>query len=260
MMQQNQHSYWRGETQMLKTLLFDLDGTLLPMDQNRFMHGYFHALLPEIAHLVNLKEIADQILAATQQMVENEHPDVANIDAFKKSFFGTVDVKEEQIWPIFDAFYHGKFGELSSFTEPSPISREICRSALAKGYELVLATNPIFPENAVRHRMNWAGIGDMPFKLITTMEHMHFCKPSPKYYLEILDRIERSPDECMMIGNDVQEDGVAGKLGMATFLVSDFVIDRGLGHTEFTHEGSLSDVLAFVERLPDLSTQAASRA
>ncbi|QSO48222.1 HAD family hydrolase [Alicyclobacillus mengziensis] len=245
---------------MLRTLLFDLDGTLLPMDQDRFMHGYFHALLPEIAHLVNPGEIAGQILTATQQMVENEDPDVANIDAFKKFFFGTVDVKEEQIWPIFDTFYQGKFGELSGFTQPSPISREICRSALSKGYELVLATNPIFPDNAVRHRMNWAGIGEIPFKLVTTMEHMHFCKPSPKYYLEILDRIERTPDECMMIGNDVQEDGVAGKLGMETFLVRDFVIDRGLGHTDFTHEGSLEDVLAFVEGLPDLSSKAATRA
>ncbi|KPV45476.1 HAD family hydrolase [Alicyclobacillus ferrooxydans] len=234
---------------MLKTLLFDLDGTLLPFDQNRFMHGYFHALVPEIAHLVNTKEIAAQILTATQAMVENEDPQLPNIDAFKHAFFGTVDVAESDIWPIFDEFYHTKFGDLQSLTEPSPISREICRSALSKGYELVLATNPIFPDDAVRHRMAWAGIDDVPFKLVTTMEHMHFCKPSPKYYLEILDRIGRSPEECMMIGNDVQEDGVAGKLGMQTFLVKDFVIDRGVGHIEFTHEGSLKDVLSFIESL-----------
>lgn len=241
---------------MLKTLLFDLDGTLLPMDQDRFMHGYFRALLPEIAHLVNVNEIAGQILQATQVMVENEDPELANVDSFKQSFFGTVDVTEEQIWPIFESFYRGKFGELSNFTEPSPISREICRSALSKGYELVLATNPIFPDDAVRHRMDWAGIGDIPFKLVTTMEHMHFCKPSPKYYLEILDRVERTPDECMMIGNDVQEDGVAGKLGMQTFLVRDNVIDRGVGHLEFTHEGTLADVLKFVEGLPQLTQEA----
>lgn len=242
---------------MLKTLLFDLDGTLLPMNQDRFMHGYFHALLPEIAHLVDVKSIAGQILHSTQEMVENENAALANIDAFKQSFFGTVDVTEEQIWPIFEAFYQGKFGELSSFTEPSPISREICRTALSKGYELVLATNPIFPDDAVRHRMEWAGVGDIPFKLVTTMEHMHFCKPSPKYYLEILERIERDPEECIMIGNDVQEDGVAGKLGMQTFLVRDCKIDRGVGHIEFTHEGTLEDVLKFVQSLPAAAAEKA---
>lgn len=237
----------------MDTLLFDLDGTLLPFDLEVFMHGYFRKLVPQIAHLVDKNAIAGQILHATKEMVENESSDVTNMDAFKRAFFRLVDVKEEQIWPIFDQFYRDQFSDLKELTEPSPISREICRTALSKGYQLVLATNPIFPDDAVRHRMDWAGIGDVPFALVTTMEHMHFCKPNPKYYLEILDRVDRTPQDCIMIGNDVQEDGVAGKVGMETFLVTDFVIDRGVGHLEFNHKGSLDDVLKFVEGLPNLS-------
>lgn len=237
----------------MDTLLFDLDGTLLPFDLEVFMHGYFRKLVPQIAHLVDKNAIAGQILQATKEMVENESSDVTNMDAFKRAFFRLVDVKEEQIWPIFDQFYRDQFSDLKELTEPSPISREICRTALKKGYQLVLATNPIFPDDAVRHRMDWAGIGDVPFALVTTMEHMHFCKPNPKYYLEILDRVDRTPQDCIMIGNDVQEDGVAGKVGMETFLVTDFVIDRGVGHLEFNHKGSLGDVLKFVEGLPNLS-------
>lgn len=234
----------------LRALLFDLDGTLLPLNLDDFMKGYFKALLPHIAHLVDREKIVHQILHSTNAMIQNEDPDTLNVDAFKQSFFSTTGLRESDIWPQFDAFYQQTFGELHHLTKPSPISREICRTAHQKGYRLALATNPVFPQTAVQHRMHWAGIDDIPWDLVTTMEHMHYCKPNPKYYLEILDKLDLSPFECMMFGNDVQEDGVAGKLGVQTFLVNDYTIDRGLGHMEFTHQGSLADALAFVQQLP----------
>ena len=39
-------------------------------------------------------------------------------------------------------------------------------------------------------------------------------------------KISRQPDECIMIGNDMQEDIVAQKIGIKSFLVEDFLIDR----------------------------------
>jgi FMN phosphatase YigB (HAD superfamily) len=236
----------------VKTLLFDLDGTLLPFDQRVFMEGYFKALIPQIIHLVDKEQIIGQIMKSTSDMVANEDPLVVNIDAFKQSFFSSTDIREVDIWPIFESFYETTFADLHHLTKPSPISREICRTAIEKGYQLVLATNPVFPTIAVRHRMQWAGISDIPFALVTTMEEMHFCKPNPKYYVEIMDKLDATPGECIMIGNDVQEDGVAGKLGMDTFLVNDYAIDRQQGHVEFTHAGNLQDVLSFVQDLPNL--------
>lgn len=236
----------------LRTLLFDLDGTLLPLNQDAFMKGYFAALLPEIEHLVDKQQIVKQIWNSTEDTVRNEDPDTTNMDVFKESFFGATGIQEKEIWPIFDRFYEETFGDLQHLTNPSPIAREICRTAADKGYQLVLATNPIFPERAIRHRMKWAGIADIPFALVTTMEEMHYCKPNPKYFVEILDRVDASPFEAMMFGNDIQEDGVAGKLGMQTFLVKDFLIDHERGHIEFTHEGNLSDVLEFVRQLPTI--------
>jgi FMN phosphatase YigB (HAD superfamily) len=240
----------------LNTILFDLDGTLLPFDHEAFFAGYFKSLLPHIAHLVDKDKIVDQIWAATMETVQNEDPNLTNMEVFKQSFLSKTGLREEEIWPIFDKYYEESFSELRILTEPTPISKEICRTLHDKGYRLVLATNPIFPEAAIRHRMRWAGIDDIPFALVTTMEKMHYCKPNPKYFIEILDIIDETPNHCMMIGNDVQEDGVAGKLGMQTFLVRDMVIDRGLGHLEFTYEGSLEDVLHFVRNLPSLGSSA----
>lgn len=242
----------------LRALLFDLDGTLLPFDHDTFMKGYFKALVPHVAHLVDQEKFVHQIMHSTSDMVQNEDPNLVNMDAFKQSFFSTTGIQESDIWPRFDSFYQDTFGELHHLTRPSTISREICRTAHDKGYQLVLATNPVFPEIAVHHRMRWAGITDIPWTLVTTMEHMHYCKPNPKYYLEILERINLSPFECVMFGNDVQEDGVAGKLGMQTYLVNDCKLDRGVGHMEFTHEGSLEDTLRFVEQLPVVESTGAT--
>ncbi|MCF8563890.1 HAD family hydrolase [Alicyclobacillus tolerans] len=235
---------------VLQTLMFDLDGTLLPLNQDVFLKGYFKALIPHIAHLVEPDKIAGQILQATEEMVANEDPQLTNMEAFQRSFVRLTGIPIDSIWPVFDRFYEEAFAELQHLTSPSDIAREICRTAVEKGYKLVLATNPIFPESAIRHRMRWAGIDGIPFALVTSMEHMHYCKPSPKYFLEILDLVDSQPFESIMIGNDAQEDGVAGKLGMQTFLVKDFLIDRGLGHVDFSHEGTLADVLTFVQDLP----------
>lgn len=240
----------------LTTLLFDLDGTLLPLDLEPFMKGYFKALLPSIASVTNPETIVNQIWKSTHQMVSNEDATMTNLDVFRQSFLGDTGLQESDIWPLFDRFYEESFADLHHLTQPTKISREICRTAHDKGYKLVLATNPIFPEAATKHRMKWAGIDDIPFELVTTMEYMHFCKPNPKYFIEILDMIDESPFHCMMFGNDVQEDGVAGKLGMQTYLVNDYKIDRGLGHLEFTHEGTLEDALKFVEGLPMLKVAA----
>lgn len=233
------------------TLLFDLDGTLLPLDLDVFMKGYFRALLPHIAHLIKPEQAPAQILAATNDMIENDDASLTNEQVFKASFFAAVPVSEEELWPVFDAFYRDDFGKLRNLAEPSPISREICRTALDKGYQIVLATNPIFPETAVRHRMDWAGIGDLPFALVTTMENFHHCKPNPRYYVEIMNKLGVDPAACLMFGNDVQEDMVAGSLGMGTYLVTDYLIDRGTGPSSDLR-GSLADALAFTKSLPRL--------
>jgi hypothetical protein len=41
-----------------------------------------------------------------------------------------------------------------------------------------MAANPVFPETAIRQRMECAGISDFPFKPITSYERMHAAKPN----------------------------------------------------------------------------------
>ena len=57
------------------------------------------------------------------------------------------------------------------------------------------------------------------------------------------------PKRCIMIGNDMQEDIVASRLGMKTILVEDFRIDRSEGGSS----GALRpDMRGTLEQVPEL--------
>ncbi|TCP53790.1 FMN phosphatase YigB (HAD superfamily) [Tumebacillus sp. BK434] len=236
----------------LTTLLFDLDGTLLPMDNDRFTKGYFKHLASSVAHLLPPEQFVAQVWASTKAMVKSDDALLSNEQVFKADFLQSLPVDEAAFFPIIDAFYAKQFGELSHLSEPTPLAREILLAALDKGYQLVLATNPLFPRQATLHRMRWAGIDDLPFALVTTYEDSHFCKPNPNYYREIVQKLGVSSESCMMIGNDAYEDLIAGTVGMQTYWVQ-----NGEAAPEqrlpFDQQGTLQDLLEYVRaELPAL--------
>ncbi|MBO4954530.1 MAG: HAD family hydrolase, partial [Clostridia bacterium] len=58
---------------MIKTVLFDLDGTLLPMDQDVFIGAYFKGLATFLApHGYDPKALIDAVWAGTKAMIKND--------------------------------------------------------------------------------------------------------------------------------------------------------------------------------------------
>jgi FMN phosphatase YigB (HAD superfamily) len=78
---------------------------------------------------------------------------------------------------------------------------------------------------------------------------MHYCKPNPSYYLEVLERMGCAPDEALMVGNDVEEDLAAAKVGLKTFLVvNEFTVQRGAEREmQPDFEGTLSDLAELLQ-------------
>ncbi|MFZ5826906.1 MAG: HAD family hydrolase [Bacillota bacterium] len=233
---------------MLKTILFDLDGTLLPIDTESFVRQYMKALAAHAGHLIPPTVLVEEIMAATFEMIRNTDPALTNAQVFARHFFPKVGRDEAELMPVFDAFYREKFPALISVCPGLPgLGRTVVQTAVDKGYEIALATNPLFPREAIEERMRWIGVADMPWRLVTTYEEMHACKPQPAFYREVLERIGRQPEECLMVGNDVQEDGVAAKLGMSVFFVTDFLMNRDGAPLPPEHSGSLADFLRRLE-------------
>ncbi|HYF78206.1 MAG TPA: HAD family hydrolase [Symbiobacteriaceae bacterium] len=212
---------------MLRTILFDLDGTLLPIDTDQFVSQYLQALAAHVGHLIPPEQLGRQIMASTYAMIKDTSPERTNAQVFAADFFAKVGHAEGDLMPVFDEFYRQKFPGLRSACPGLPgLGREMVQAAVDQGYEIALCTNPLFPREAIEERMRWVGILDMPWRLVTTYEFMHACKPQPAYYQEVLSRLERKPEECLMVGNDFEEDGVAAKLGINVFFVTDYLIKR----------------------------------
>ena len=208
------------------TILFDLDGTLLPMDQDAFVKAYFSKLAKKLAPLgYGPQKLTEAIWGGTGAMVKN-NGSCLNEDAFWKFFTNIYGEKALQDKPVFEEFYRTEFQKASSSCGFTPESKKLIEELKQAGYRIVLATNPIFPAIATESRIRWAGLEPSDFELYTTYENSCYCKPNPAYYTEILEKINCRPEECLMVGNDVTEDMVAGSLGMSVFLLTDCLINK----------------------------------
>lgn len=229
---------------MLDTFLFDLDGTLLPLDIDKFMDLYFHEMGKAFYDMIKPKELVQHIWTATGAMVNN-NGSMTNEEAFMENFGQLVDGDIEIYKKRFDAFYDKGFLKSKEATEKIPVIRESIKLLKDKGYELVIATNPIFPYKAIMHRIEWAGLDPEDFIYISSFERNNYCKPNILFYKEILKAISKSPSQCIMVGNDVQEDLIASQLGMETFLITDYMIHRNEDEISCTYKGSYSDFYKF---------------
>ncbi|OYD08497.1 HAD family hydrolase [Paludifilum halophilum] len=227
---------------MVKVCCFDLDGTLLPMDMEAFVRHYLEELAPHVAHLLSPDRLVSLIWDATKAMIENDNPDSTNEEVFQRRFLSQSGLKREEIWPLFERFYREHFPKLKAYVQPTPLSRQVVEAALERGYRVIVATNPVFPRDAIWERIRWGRVEDL-IDWATVYEETHYCKPNPKYYQEIIHRLGVQPEECVMIGNDMQEDMVAKTVGMKTYFLKDCRIDRGDPAYRPDQEGSLSELL-----------------
>lgn len=231
---------------MIKTILFDLDGTLLPMDQDEFLQDYFGRLVKKmIPHGYAPKRLTKSIWACTEAMVQNDGK-VTNEEIFWERFseiYGG-DVRKDE--PAFLEFYQNDFQEVRNSCGFDPRSSETIQELKNQGYRLILATNPLFPAIATHSRIQWAGLEPEDFEWITTYENASCCKPNPDYYREILDKLNLQPEECLMVGNDVEEDMIAELLGMQVFLLTDCLINKHQKNIDGFPHGSFPELLQFV--------------
>jgi len=131
--------------------------------------------------------------------------------------------------PALEQFYTEEFNAVRAILRERRELSSLMGSLREKGYTLVLATNPIFPAVAVATRMSWVGLAPEDFDYVTTYENSTYSKPDPAYYREILEKVEKKPEQCLMVGNNPTDDGAAALLGMELRIVTDYLEnERGL--------------------------------
>lgn len=233
----------------ITTVLFDLDGTLLPMDQDEFINCYLHLLAKKLApYGYDPKKLIGSIWQGTTAMVKNDGS-CTNEQAFWKQFseiFGPDAAKDE---PLFRNYYEIEFQNVRASCGFNPKAAEAIAAIKAKGFRVVLATNPLFPAIATQSRIRWAGLQPEDFELYTTYENSCHCKPNPAYYQDILNTLGLKAEECLMVGNDAKEDTAAEELGIRVFLLTDCLINKEGKDISAYPQGGFDELMAYINSL-----------
>lgn len=230
-----------------KAVLFDLDGTLLPMDQEEFVQAYFGLLSKRMAQFgYDPKTLVATIWGGTKAMMKNDGGR-NNDQVFWEKFLETYGEDFNKDRDNLDAYYNEEFLKVQGVCGFNPLSKEVVERIKKTGMRVALATQPIFPEIATIHRTRWAGLDVSDFEVVTTFENIGYCKPSKEYYLEVCRRMNLSAKDCLMVGNDTDDDMPAKDAGLDVFLLTDCLINHsGKDINDYPH-GDFSALLEYLE-------------
>lgn len=239
----------RIHMEKITTVLFDLDGTLLPMDQDLFVKSYFKRLAEKMAPRgYDPEGLIKAVWGGTAAMVQNDGR-ATNEEVFWDFFSSVYGEKALKDIPVFQEFYEVEFQEARQVCGHNPLAARSVALCRELGLRRVLATNPLFPSIATESRMRWAGVSPEDFEYYTTYENSVHCKPNPDYYRDILAHCGLRPQECLMVGNDVSEDMITETLGMKVFLLTDCLINKEGRDLSGYPRGGFEDLISYLEKL-----------
>jgi FMN phosphatase YigB (HAD superfamily) len=204
----------------IEAVLFDLDNTLILFDEKEFYEAYTYKLSLHFKDILPLQEFAHKLMISTQIMTNNDGKQ-DNAEFFINDFSKGLKIDKNDLWQRFENFYSNEFAHFKYLMKPMAGVRDLILKIQEMGIKIVIASNPMLPENVQQLRLNWAGLEEIKFELMTHVKNSTFCKPNLNYYAEICEKININPQNCLMVGNDEFNDMIASKIGMKTFLVTE---------------------------------------
>ncbi len=234
---------------MIRAIFFDLDGTLLPMDEKKFTDLYFSLLCKKATEYGYLPDLLMKtIWQGTKRMYLNDGKR-SNEEVFWDEFASVYGEEKRKDKAIFDEFYADEFAQTIACCSDNPLAQDIVRCAKKLFSLVILSTNPIFPEVATLKRMSFVDLKKQDFDEITTYENSRYCKPNPDYFKDLLEKFSLRPDEVVLFGNNEVEDGLcASSCGIRTYMVGNFVIYDEKKRADFPHL-NMEEVIPLLKRL-----------
>ena len=229
-----------------KVIFFDLDGTLLGMDEPAFIRKYFGLLCAYMAERGYDPEKYSNMLYAGMKAMSANDGTVSNEIRFRNVFVQMFGEESRKDRLILNDFYLNVFPEVRETLWQNAGVPEMIASLKQREFRLILATNPLLPRPATEFRVRTAGLDPKDFEWITVYENSSYCKPNPEYYLEICRKLEICPEDVLMIGNDAEEDGNARLAGMSVYLVTDQLISRKQTDLNLFEHGTRNDLYRYL--------------
>jgi len=210
---------------MLKSVLFDIDNTLILFNEARFFKSYLPRITRAFDGLLSPDLFQKRLMSATQALF-HKGDSLSNAEFFLQEFSKGMEEKRPSFWSRFIRFYETEFDSLRSLVTPVQGVKQILTRLERMGVSLVAASNPVWPLVVQKIRLSWAGADDLPYALITHIENTRFCKPRLEFYGDICETLNLTPQSCLMVGNDLRNDMIASRIGMKTYLTTDSSTDE----------------------------------
>lgn len=233
----------------LRALFFDLDGTLLKVDMQRFIPAYLDGLAACLGETLSPAEFRAVARGGIHQLLANRRALGCNRDQFLRTLQQQLDISPGRFSRALADFCANGLQRLQPMVESLPIVRELLDHAFASGCKVVIATNPVFPLEIVRARLEWGGLADYPFDLITDWNNCSYCKPAPGYFQDLLKKLALKPEQVLMVGNDTGHDLAAGRVGIPTYLVDTWIIERDDESPPATLRGNHQNLVELLRQL-----------
>ena len=233
----------------IKAILFDLDGTLLRAQMREFIPRYLQGLSAYCADLVKPRELERVLLATIKELIHTDGDGLrTNEERVYSRIHKDLAIPETKMRECLALFEKNDLANLQNLIHPIPLAKQIIKDCQNKGVPLVLATNPVFPMFMIQARMQWAELEEDSFTFLTSYENSYYCKPQSGYFQAISDQLGIAPENCLMVGNDISHDLAAVAIGMQTYLVDTWMIDRDGPEWPCENRGDHSSLQKFLQK------------
>ena len=231
----------------VEAVFFDLDGTLVDVDMHLFVPVYLNRLTEQMKELAEPARATKALHRAVAAMFANRDADKTLETVLFEVLDDELAMTPVQYRECLEEFLRNDLEGLRPLVVGHSLSGRLIDAVRARGWQVILATNPIFPRDVVDARISWGGLDGDKFSHVTTYETAHFCKPNPDFFQENLNLLQLEAERCLMVGNDTLHDLSASLVGMQTCLLTPWCIRRAKERFRPDWQGSHEDLLTLFE-------------
>ena len=237
----------------IRAVLFDLDGTLLQVEMSTFIPRYVSGLAKCFEDLVPPKKFRKIFLNGIRELLLGDANGETNEARLLAALNNDISISLEEFRLRLQHFQVEGVDALADMVVSIPEASTAVEFCRLKGQKLVLATNPVFPMFMIEARRRWSGLGEASFDHVTSFENSCYCKPHQAYFTEVAEAIGVPAEQCLMVGNDSSHDLAAMGVGMTTYLVDTYLVERPGRRWPSDYRGNHSELLTFLtHHLPGL--------
>lgn len=208
---------------MIKAVLFDLDNTLITNPDEAFIARYLSLIDSFFVQEAGVDNVSHTLINCVRSFsnLTKKREIITNLQWIIAQLEKTHTIHSHQINQLYQQFIDTQYLELKTFITPRKLANQIIETLKSQSIILAIATNPLYPQKEILKRMAWGDlVPPSEFAFITHAENMHYAKPNPAYYAELVARVGVEPDEALMIGDSITNDiEPARRAGLQTFYI-----------------------------------------